>query len=286
MRKLTLSFDFDNCVSIGTCYPRIGKLRPFAKEVIKKCYHLGHTVIINTCRTGEHAMECYHFLTERGIPYSYINENSHELIKRYGTDTRKISADLYFDDRSTPIDWRKIGMTIELFQKPTVICIVGPSGCGKTTLAEYITETWNIPLIQSRTTRARRTPDENGHTFVTEAEFDSYSKEDMIAFTTFGTARYCCLKSDVENRNTYVIDESGLRYLRDNFSNEYNIFAIRIYRPEIDRIKDVGEERAERDKGKFTMVRSEFDAIIQQCTTVEDLCDQADNIISQNMLYI
>lgn len=286
MRKLTLSVDFDNTICLGTCYPKIGILRPFAKDVIAKWYRSGHTIVINTCRSGDQLKECIKFLNNEGIIYHYINENSEILINLYGSDTRKISADLYFDDRSTPVDWRVIDSMVEKYQKPTIICIVGESGTGKTTAAEHILNTWNIDLIQSRTTRTRRTHDENGHTFVSEAEFDTYRKEDMIAFTTFGTARYCCLKSDVKDRNTYVIDEHGLLYLYDNFSDIYNIFAIRIHRPEKDRIKDVGEERVARDKGKFSLPPYEFDAIITDCHSKEELLDKIDKIISVNMLYI
>ena len=34
-----------------------------------------------------------------GIKYHYFNENFPHLIDRYGGDTRKISADIYIDDK-------------------------------------------------------------------------------------------------------------------------------------------------------------------------------------------
>ena len=61
-----------------------------------------------------------------------------------------------------------------------------------------------------------RYPGETGHTFVTKEEFDTFSHDDMIAYTEFGGHRYCCLKKDVLDFNTYVIDERGLIYLMQN----------------------------------------------------------------------
>ena len=56
--------------------------------------------------------------------------------------------------------------------KDKIICIVGRSGSGKTTAAEYLEELYGLKSIQSYTTRPKRKPNETGHTFVTEDEFD------------------------------------------------------------------------------------------------------------------
>jgi len=132
--------------------------------------------------------------------------------------------------------------------KKKIICIVGLSGSGKTTAAEYIENTHRIKMIQSYTDRRPRYDGENGHTFVSPLEFDLFKKEDMIAFTEFGGYRYCCLKEDLKDVNTYVIDEKGLLYLKENFSDIYQIHAIWINR---DEKKGVTPERIKRDKGMF-----------------------------------
>jgi len=147
--------------------------------------------------------------------------------------------------------------------KPIIICIVGESGVGKTYIANILERDYDIPMIESRTTRPRRTPDEGGHTFVTDEEYDTYKHEDMIAHTVFGVHRYCCLLKDVQpGMNTYVIDEDGLRYLREHFSDTFHIFAVRIFTPDYIRKKKVGQERMDRDKGRFLMGPSEFDYFI------------------------
>lgn len=147
-------------------------------------------------------------------------------------------------------------------KKPFILCIIGESGSGKTTIAEYIEKIYNIKMICSWTDRPKRFPNEPGHSWATREEFDKFKKEDMIAFTKFGDYRYCCLKSDVKDVNTYVIDESGLKYLKDNFSDIYNIKSFRVIRPLEQRINDVGSERVKRDKGNFRMASQEFDYLL------------------------
>lgn len=291
MRKLTIAIDFDNTITVGAGqFPKCGKLRKGAKETINSWIERGHDVIINTCRNSVDKAEqtCIDFLTYNGVRYSRINTNSPLYIQKYGSDTRKISADIYFDDKGTVVDFAEFDAIIKKMEKPTIIAIVGESGSGKSMAADYIKETFGIALIQSRTTRKQRDKSDTGHLFVTNKEFDSYKKEEMIAFTEFGGNRYCCLHSDVsEWSNTYVIDETGLKYLTKNFADRYNIFSIRMLRAIEARIADVGKERVGRDKGKFTMKNEEFSTVIANVTNVkEDLFSMIDDVITKNMLYL
>jgi hypothetical protein len=99
MKNLTLSIDFDNTI-VEEIYPDIGPLRDNAREVINTLYNEGHTIIINSCRSGiyEAAMEV--FLIENEINFSWINCNTPDQIREYGRDCRKISADIYIDDKN------------------------------------------------------------------------------------------------------------------------------------------------------------------------------------------
>ena len=144
--------------------------------------------------------------------------------------------------------------------KPLIICVVGESGSGKTHLANYLEDKYGVELIESRTTRPPREPNERGHMFVSDEEFDAYSQEDMIAFTKFGEYRYCCLVKDVpEDASSYVIDEYGLQYLRKNFGSKFLIFAVRVFAA--DHLLDVrvDPDRRARDKGKFLLTAKHFD---------------------------
>jgi guanylate kinase len=147
--------------------------------------------------------------------------------------------------------------------KPSIIAIVGESGSGKTTVADYLERAYKIPMILSYTDRPRRTPDEKGHKFVSKEEYDNFKLEDMIAHTQFGNARYCCLKQDVQKVNSYVIDEDGLDYLVNNFSNDYTIYKLRIFRDRDLRLKSGIElERINRDFGGFKKRPREYHYVI------------------------
>ena len=98
-RKLTLAIDFDNTIA-KTDYPHIKKIKRNAVKYINKLYDKGCLIIINTCRAnGEKDIMCK-FLTNVGLKYHYINENDPVRIRHYRTDTRKISADIYIDDKN------------------------------------------------------------------------------------------------------------------------------------------------------------------------------------------
>ncbi len=152
---------------------------------------------------------------------------------------------------------------VKEFIKPLIICIVGERGAGKTLMAELYRDYFKYNLIQSYTTRPKRNPEENGHTFISDAVFDKFlfDKKEMIAYTKFGAHRYCCLREDVLDYNTYVIDEFGLDYLKKNYENEFHIYSIRIHTKDRDRKLRTSADRYERDKGKFTKDDSGFDFI-------------------------
>jgi len=146
--------------------------------------------------------------------------------------------------------------------KPIIICIVGESGSGKSFIAQILEDKYSIPMIESRTTRPPRFEGEPGHLYVSDKEFDTYKEEDKIAFTTFGKYRYCCLIDDVSPYCSYVIDEDGLRYLREHFSSRFNIFSLRIFAYPSEREKRGTPDRIARDEGRFTMGHEDFDYIL------------------------
>lgn len=100
--RVVIAIDFDGTIcEIG--YPEIGMERYGAKDYINQLYDEGYIIIINTCRTDGSgvlaASMAKDFLRLRGIKYHFFNENWPELIELYGNDCRKISADIYIDDK-------------------------------------------------------------------------------------------------------------------------------------------------------------------------------------------
>lgn len=112
---MIISVDFDGTI-VTQNYPRIGKLLPNAKEVIREWHAKGHKIIINTCRINSQLEDARKFLIEHNIPFDAINENLPERIAYFKGDMRKISADVYIDDRglfTKKIDWLEIKRLME-----------------------------------------------------------------------------------------------------------------------------------------------------------------------------
>ncbi len=98
-----IAVDFDGTICTVD-YPEIGREREGAKEIINKLYDEGYMIIINTCRTDDGvypaATMAKKFMEVRGIKYHHFNENAPHILELYGCDTRKISADIYLEDKA------------------------------------------------------------------------------------------------------------------------------------------------------------------------------------------
>jgi hypothetical protein len=141
----------------------------------------------------------------------------------------------------------------DFVNRPKILCIVGESGSGKTHAADFIEKEYGIPMVRSYTTRPKRTPDEDSHTFLTEEEFDKIPEKDMIVETVWEGNRYCCKHTDLGKHNTYVIDEKGYTELKFNYPHLYKIAGLRMWRVWRDRVNSVGMERVKRDEYKFNL---------------------------------
>ncbi len=97
MRRV-IAVDFDGTMA-EEAYPLIGPEIPGSVEGVKRIQELGFEAIIWTCRAGEPLEKAKKWLEERGLSITYFNENSQPMIDHWGTDPRKIAAELYIDDR-------------------------------------------------------------------------------------------------------------------------------------------------------------------------------------------
>jgi hypothetical protein len=266
MKKLVINVDFDNTI-VSDAYPKIGKLMYGCKETLTEFKAHGHKIIISSCRCNEYEADMRRFLDDNAIPYDYINENDPDLIERYGSDSRKISCDVQIDDRNLGgfPGWERARSLVRRLaeKKPLIICVIGESGTGKTTLAEWIERRYGVSMIQSYTDRKPRHLFEDGHTFVSSSEFDSFTEEDMVAYTKFGNHRYCCLYKDIRMENTYVIDEDGYLMLLQKHRNDYDIKSIRMYcDPKVLEIRGISDLRISRDKGRFSLPFDYFNFVL------------------------
>ena len=56
------------------------------------------------------------------------------------------------------------------------VLLVGASGSGKSTVANHLHNEYGYDVLQSYTTRPKRTADETGHVFATEEEYEAIAK--------------------------------------------------------------------------------------------------------------
>ena len=160
---------------------------------------------------------------------------------------------------------------------PIIITIVGPSGSGKTTMANIMSEN-GIPTIVSYTTRPMREEETNGkeHWFVTPE--DKPQMSEMIAYTQFGEHEYwrvlivCFFQGACKCQFcTYVIDEKGLKYLKEKFPNSFIIFSVYIDRSIDDRINcGIDQQRCERDLNRIEIPLNEYDYVIHNNYSLEE----------------
>ena len=99
----TYAVDFDGTLC-QSMYPKIGAARQNIIDYVKSLKSDGNKVILWTCRVGDKLDEAVAWCSERGIEFDGVNENFQDVIDAYGSDTRKIVADVYLDDKALNTD--------------------------------------------------------------------------------------------------------------------------------------------------------------------------------------
>lgn len=107
-----------------------------------------------------------------------------------------------------------------------LILLAGARGAGKTTIAEKLCEKYNWKILPTYTTRPKRTEDEQGHTFLTNEEFDQIPEEQRLAYTEHYGDRYCTTAEQIKDYDIFIIDLQGVRYFKREYKGEKKIFTI------------------------------------------------------------
>ncbi|MBE5846714.1 MAG: hypothetical protein E7300_03460 [Lachnospiraceae bacterium] len=94
-----IAVDFDGTLCIDA-YPSIGAPNLPLICYLKQMKERNSRLILWTCRSGEPLKEAVAWCIRQGLTFDAVNENLPETIEKYGSDSRKITADIYIDDRS------------------------------------------------------------------------------------------------------------------------------------------------------------------------------------------
>jgi hypothetical protein len=95
---MIIAVDFDGTI-VEHAYPSIGKEKLFAFQTLKELQKRGIQLILWTYRSGKELDEAVDFCRKNGVEFYAVNKSYPEEIMDDHT-SRKISADIYIDDRN------------------------------------------------------------------------------------------------------------------------------------------------------------------------------------------
>lgn len=96
---MVLAVDFDGTI-VKDEFPAIGEADEHMLSLLKVLKQQGHQLILWTCRRDDRLAEAVTWCSERGLHFDAVNANLPDNIIKYGGDTRKVSADIYIDDKN------------------------------------------------------------------------------------------------------------------------------------------------------------------------------------------
>ena len=100
MNSKIIAVDFDGTLCENN-WPEIGEPRFGTITYLLKEKKQGAKLILWTCRVGEMLEKAVVWCADHGLRFDAVNENLPEIIESFGSDTRKIFANEYLDDRNS-----------------------------------------------------------------------------------------------------------------------------------------------------------------------------------------
>lgn len=117
-------------------------------------------------------------------------------------------------------------MKPEKLKGRVLLLLVGESGSGKTTLANYLRDEYGLKILESYTSRPKRTPDETGHIFISSEEAEYMMiHEKIVADTRFDGNLYFATQDQVDDADVYIVDPRGLAALLRNYSGSKDLLS-------------------------------------------------------------
>ncbi len=108
---MIFAVDFDGTLSFGQ-WPEVGPANHNLIDYLKDRQQSGDKLILWTCRAGEALDKAVAWCTENGLDFDAINDNLPEVTEMYGNNSRKVSCDVYIDDRAVNAGNYRSDMTL------------------------------------------------------------------------------------------------------------------------------------------------------------------------------
>lgn len=96
---MTIAVDFDGTI-VAHAYPAIGREMPGAISTLKRLQAEGHRLILWTVREGDLLDDAVEYCRAKGLEFNSVNEHYIDELASAAKGCRKLSADLYIDDRN------------------------------------------------------------------------------------------------------------------------------------------------------------------------------------------
>lgn len=115
--RYIIAVDFDGTLISGNKWPDVeGEPNKQLINILIRERQKGNKVILWTNRTDKPEKEEYplkaavDFCKAAGLEFDAVNENLPEIIAAYGSDSRKVSADKYIDDKALDPELINLGL--------------------------------------------------------------------------------------------------------------------------------------------------------------------------------
>ena len=97
--KRAIAVDFDGTLC-ENAWPKIGEPNTELIGQLIEEQKNGAVIILWTCRARRMLKDAVSWAEKQGLVFDYVNRNVPERIRAFKNDSRKISADVYVDDRA------------------------------------------------------------------------------------------------------------------------------------------------------------------------------------------
>ena len=96
---MIIAVDFDGVI-VEDKFPEVGKPDLKMVRLLRRAYKKGHSIVLWTCRVNDKLEAAIKECEYVRLPLTVINSADPGNLAEYGTDPRKVYADLYIDDKS------------------------------------------------------------------------------------------------------------------------------------------------------------------------------------------
>lgn len=98
-RPIIVAVDFDGILCKDK-FPEIGEPNYGMISFVRRLQDSGIETILWTSRVDDRLAEAIAWCEDRGLHFTSVNDNTPSDKEQYGTNPRKVYADIYMDDRS------------------------------------------------------------------------------------------------------------------------------------------------------------------------------------------